>query len=73
MIVKCKSKGMATKKDEIFGKFRRGGISSKISFMDYLRETIRIRLDNGQNVVLVSMVFLLKYIRYLINKKFVFF
>ena len=73
MIVKYKLKGMATKKNEKFGKFRRGGISSKISFMDYLRETIRIRLDNGQNVVLVSMVFLLKYIRYLINKKFVFF
>ena len=42
-------KGMATKKNEIFGKFRRGGISSKISFMDYLRETIKIRLDNGQD------------------------
>lgn len=32
MIVKYKLKGMATKKNEIFGKFRRGGISSKISF-----------------------------------------
>ena len=50
MIVKYKLKGMATKKNEIFGKFRRGGISSKISFMDYLNETIRVRLDNVQNV-----------------------
>ena len=68
MIVKYKLKGMATKKNEIFGKFRRGGISSKITFMDYLNETVRVRLDNGQNIVLVSIIFLLKYARYLINK-----
>jgi len=68
IIVKHKLKGMATKKNEIFGKFRRGGISSKISFMDYLNETIRVRLDNGQNILLVSIIFLLKYTKYLINK-----
>ena len=70
MIVKHKLKGMATKKNEIFGKFRRGGISSKIPFMVYLNETIRIRLDNGQNILLVSIIFLLKYTRYLVNKIF---
>ena len=70
MIVKYKLKGMATKKNEIFGKFRRGGISSKIPFMVYLNETIRIRLDNGQNILLVSIIFLLKYTRYLVNKIF---
>jgi len=70
MIVKHKLKGMATKKNEIFGKFRRGGFSSKISFIDYLNETIRIRLDNGQNILLVSIIFLLKYTRYLVNKIF---
>ena len=68
MIVKYKLIGMATKKNEIFGKFRRGGISSKISFNDYLNETIKIRLDNGQNILLVSIIFLLKYTRHLINK-----
>ena len=68
MIVKHKLKGMATKKNEIFGKFRRGGFSSKIPFIDYLNETIRIRLDNGQNILLVSTIFLLKYTKYLINK-----
>ena len=68
MIVKYKLKGMATKKNEIFGKFRRGGISSKISFMDYLRETIKIRLDNGQNVLLVSIIFILKYTKHLIDR-----
>ena len=68
MIVKHKLKGMATKKEEIFGKFRRGGISSKISFMQYLNETIRIRLDNKQNILLVSTIFVLKYLRHLLNK-----
>ena len=68
MIVKYKLKGMATKKNEIFGKFRRGGFSSKISFRDYLNETIKIRLDNGQNLLLILVIFLLKYTRYLINK-----
>jgi len=70
MIVKHKLKGMATKKNEIFGKFRRGGISSKLPFIDYLNETVRIRLDNGQNIILVSIIFLLKYTRYLVNKIF---
>ena len=68
MIVKYNLKGLSTKKNEIFGKFRRGGISSKITFMDYLKETIKIRLDNGQNILLVSIIFLLKYTKYLINK-----
>ena len=70
MIIKYKLKGMGTKKSEIFGKFRRGGLSSKIPFIVYLNETIRIRLDNGQNILLVSIIFLLKYTRYLVNKIF---
>ena len=70
MIVKHKLKGMATKKNEIFGKFRRGGVGSKLPFIDYLNETVRIRLDNGQNIFLVSIIFLLKYTRYLVNKIF---
>jgi len=70
MIVKHKLKGMATKKNEIFGKFRRGGVGSKLPFIDYLKETVRIRLDNGQNILLVSIIFLLKYTRYLVNKIF---
>ncbi len=68
MIVKYNLKGTATKKNEIFGKFRRGGISSNISFMEYLSEICRIRLDNKQSIFLVSIIFLLKYIRYLANK-----
>ena len=35
MIVKNKMKGIGTKKNELFGYFRRGGFSSKISFKDH--------------------------------------
>ena len=37
MIVKKKLDGIGTKKDEVFGIFRRGGYSSKISFLDHFR------------------------------------
>ena len=55
--------GMATKKKEILGVFRRGGISSRLSFIDYLNETIKIRLENGQNRILVLLIFVLKYLK----------
>ena len=63
MIVKKKMIGMATKKQEILGVFRRGGVSSRLSFIDYLNETIKIRLDNGQNRLLVLLIFVLKYLK----------
>ena len=63
MIVKKNMTGIATKKDEILGVFRRGGISSRLSFIDYLNETIKIRLDNGQNRLLVLLIFILKYLK----------
>ena len=68
MIVKKKLKGMATKKNEVFGKFRRGGISSHIPFKKFLNEICKIRLDNGQNKLLVLTIYLLKYLRHSINK-----
>jgi glycosyltransferase involved in cell wall biosynthesis len=63
MIVKKKLKGMATKKDEVFGEFRRGGFSSKISFYDHFSETIKIRLNNGQNKLLILLILILKYLK----------
>ena len=48
---------MSTKKNEIFGRFRSGGLSSRIKFLDYLRECNRIRLDNGQNILLYIILF----------------
>ena len=63
MIVKDKLNGVGTKKNELFGVFRRGGFSSKINFFDHFVEEIRIRLDNGQNRILVLMIFIYKFIK----------
>ena len=54
---------MSTKKKEIFGKFRKGGLSSRIKFIDYLRECNRIRINNGQNYLLVYFIFLIRCIK----------
>lgn len=62
MIVKENLKGIATRKDELFGIFSRGGYSSKINFFDHMIECTRIRLDNGQNKIIVLISFVLKFI-----------
>tara|TARA_B100000686_G_C16633235_1_gene885885 strand:+ start:331 stop:1161 length:831 start_codon:yes stop_codon:yes gene_type:complete len=64
MIVKKKLKGIATKKNEIFGIFRRGGFSSKISFVSHFFEEIQIRIDNGQNKILILLIFIYKFIKH---------
>ena len=63
MIKKFKLKGLSTKKNEIFGKFRPGGLSSRINFLDYLIECNKIRLNNGQNLFQVYLIFLLRVIK----------
>ena len=63
MIVKEKLEGIGTKKNELFGIFRRGGYSSQINFFDHFIEEIRIRLDNGQNRILVLMIFIYKFLK----------
>lgn len=63
MIVKKQLNGVATRKNEIFGKFRAGGISSSQSFLDFLKECTQIRIDNGQNIIFVYLIFLIRFIR----------
>ncbi len=63
MIVKKKLKGVGTKKNEIFGNFRRGGFSSRTNFFDHFVEEIKIRLDNGQNRLLVLIIFIYKFFK----------
>ena len=63
LIVKNKMKGISTKKNEVVGVFRRGGFSSKISFWKKLKEDIRIRYDNGQNIFLLILIFSNKFLR----------
>ena len=63
MIVKYKLKGIGTKKDELFGIFRRGGFSSRVDFKDHFFEEIKIRNDNGQNKILILIIFIYKFIK----------
>ena len=63
MIVQKKLQGIGTKKNELFGTFRRGGYSSSIKFFDHFKEEICIRLDNGQNRLLVLIIFIYKYLK----------
>ncbi len=74
MIKKFKLKGLSTKKDEIFGRFRPGGLSSRINFLDYLIECNKIRLSNGQNFFQVYLIFLLRVLKNfkrIIKRKFI--
>ena len=69
MIVKHKMIGLGTKRSEIFGNFRRGGFSSNVNFKDHFKETIKIRLDNGQNKLIIFLIILAKFLKN-INKFF---
>jgi len=64
MIVKKKMKGIGTKKNELFGIFRRGGFSSKVKFKDHFFEETKIRLDNKQNRILVLFIIIYKFIKH---------
>ena len=63
MIVKKKLKGIATKKNEIVGIFRRGGFSSTINFRELFKEEIKIRYDNGQSIFLLFFIILYRTLR----------
>ena len=62
LIVHKKKSGMATKKNEIFGIFRPGGLSSIIDFWDLFFEKNQIRIDNKQNKYLILITVLFKII-----------
>jgi glycosyltransferase involved in cell wall biosynthesis len=63
MIVKNKLKGMATRKDEVTGVFRRGGFSSKIPFRKLFFEELKIRYNNDQNLILIFIIFIHKFFK----------
>ena len=63
MIVKKKLKGMATKKNEVFGIFNRGGFSSRVKFIDHFKEEIKIRNDNGQSKIILALIIIYKVIK----------
>ena len=63
MIVKFKLKGMGSKKEEVFGKFTKGGFSSKINYIDHLIDLNTIRIDNKQSSIIVYFLFFIKIIK----------
>ena len=63
MIKKFNLNGAATKKNEIVGRFRKGGLSSRIRFIDYLLECNKIRIDNGQNILFVYFLFVIRILK----------
>ncbi len=64
MIVEHKLKGVGSRKEELFGNFRRGGFSSKVNFRDHFFEEINIRLDNKQNKLLVLLIIIYKFFKH---------
>tara|TARA_B100000900_G_C20598938_1_gene724680 strand:- start:3566 stop:4336 length:771 start_codon:yes stop_codon:yes gene_type:complete len=56
MIVKNKMIGISSKKNEIFGIFRRGGFSSISSFRKKFFEELMIRYYNNQSVFLIFLI-----------------
>ena len=64
MIVKKKMSGIATKKNEIVGIFRRGGFSSTISYRRSFLEELRIRYDNNQNILNIMVIAIYKFFKH---------
>ena len=63
MIVEYKLKGTSSSKKEIFGRFGKGGFSSKINYIDHLRDLNHIRIHNKQNKYFVYFVYFLKILK----------
>ena len=68
IIVKHKLKGMIAKKSEVFAKFDLGGISSKISFCKTYFYEMKIRYKNGQNIIYLIVLYLLKIINKVVKQ-----
>jgi len=58
LIKKEKITGDYTQKNQLVGVVQKGGYSSKISFLKHLKEECQIRIDNGQNIIFVGLIFL---------------
>ena len=68
MIVKFKLRGIGTKKSEIMGKFGKGGFSSRINYIDHLKDMNHIRIHNKQNIIIVVLIFINAIIKFLKKK-----
>ena len=64
MIVQYKMKGIATKKNEVVGVFRRGGFSSRVHYSKLFLEDLKIRYDNKQNIFLILIIAVYKFFKH---------
>ena len=62
--MKKKIKGMATKKNEIVGIFRRGGFSSTVHYKKLFFEELKIRYNNNQNLILILIIAIFKFFKH---------
>ena len=63
LIVHNKFTGKSTKKNELFGIFRPGGISATLNKEDHFFEKIQIRIDNKQSKFFLMILFAIKFIK----------
>ncbi len=63
MIKKYKMQGLATKKNELIGRFQSGGFSQQVTLLQHIIEETRIRYDNNQNKLIVLFILVLRLIK----------
>ncbi len=63
MIKNFKMRGLGSNRNEIFGKFEKGGFSSKINYIDHLNDLNQIRIDNGQSKFFVYFLYVIKILK----------
>ena len=63
MIVDEKFKGISTKKNEVLGKFASGGFSSRVNYIEHLKDLNQIRMDNKQNKYFVYFLYFIKILK----------
>jgi glycosyltransferase involved in cell wall biosynthesis len=69
-LLKKKLLGTSTQKNQLIGIMSSGGFSSSISFREHLFEETKIRINNGQNFILVFLIFFNAIIKYIFKKIF---
>ena len=67
LIVQKKMIGKSTKKNEVIGEFDLNGISSAVPFYKTYFYEMKIRYDNGQNIIFLFFLFIIKIINKIRN------
>ena len=67
-IVTNKLKGGSTGKNNLVGIVRAGGHSSKFTFFEHLVEETKIRLNNNQNIIFISIICVNAILKFFLKK-----